>query len=52
MFVNMYLQLTQGTGQCRVTHDETEVDLFIVVVRICSVQLEYLKHVPNEACAY
>ena len=25
---------TQGTGQCMVTHDDTRVDLFIVVVRI------------------
>ena len=30
MFVNMY---THGTGQCIVTHDETGVDLYIVVVR-------------------
>ena len=34
MFVNMY---TQGTGQCIVTHDETGVDLYIVVVCIYSV---------------
>ena len=34
MFVNMH---TQGTGQCIVTHDETGVDLYIVVVRIYSV---------------
>ena len=26
-----------GTGQCIVTHDETGVDLYIVVVRIYSV---------------
>ena len=25
---------TQGTGQCMVTHDDTKVDLSIVVVRI------------------
>ena len=25
---------TQGTGQCMVTHDDTRVDIFIVVVRI------------------
>ena len=25
---------TQGTGQCMVMHDDTRVDLFIVVVRI------------------
>ena len=34
MFVNMY---TQGTGQRMVTHDETGMDLYIVVVRIYSV---------------
>ena len=34
MFENMY---TQGTGQCMVTHNETGVDLCIVVVRIYSV---------------
>ena len=33
MFVNMH---TQGTGQCIVTHDETVMDLYIVVVRIYS----------------
>ena len=33
MFVNVY---TQGTGQCIVMHDETRVDLYIVVVRIYS----------------
>ena len=34
MFVNMY---TQGTGQYIVTHDETGVDLYIVIVHIYSV---------------
>ena len=29
--LNVY---TQGMGQCIVTHDETGVDLYIVVVRI------------------
>ena len=31
MFINMH---RQGTGQCIVMHDETGVDLFIVVVCI------------------
>ena len=34
MLVNMY---TKGTGQCTVTHDETGVDFYIIVVRIYSV---------------
>ena len=47
MFVNMH---TQGTGQYIVTHDETGVDLYIVV-RIYSVQREFKKHDLNDACA-
>ena len=43
MFVKMH---TQGTGQCIVRHDETGVDLCIVVVRIYSCLAGFLKARP------
>ena len=32
---------TQGTGQCMVTHDDTRVDLFIVVVHITLITVNF-----------